>query len=439
VAQDHETLHLAGSRGGWAARHHLDGPLWVVGALSLILALVRVFFLVWRRSPLDFDIYMMGGSHFFGGHLYTVRYPSPGLGFTYPPFSALAFSPLTLVPRQVAQYLWALANLACLGGLLALSLRAVRPALSGRELVQWSLVLITPAIWLDPVKLTFSYGQINIVLVALVLADLTGRVRMGDKVLPQGVLTGLAAAAKLTPLVFVPFLFLVRRARSALIALATFVAVALVVAALGPSTSWEYWTRYAFDAGRVGSNSYISNQSLSGVLERFHHGVVAHSVYYGLDLVLVVAGLALAVWAYRRSSPLLGVLVCATVGMVVSPITWVHHMVWIIPILLWLCLAEDRPTGGRIWAAAAALLFWIAPIWSLPYGGSGQELREHGWQLILGSSYFFAMLLFLSGVAAMLLVRSLRPSLEAPRARLSAVPVAVGGATGVSLHDPPRL
>jgi hypothetical protein len=114
-------------------------------------------------------------------------------------------------------------------------------------------------------------------------------------------------------------------------------------------------------------------------------------------------------------------------------------MVRIIPILLWLCLAEDRPTGGRIWAAAAALLFWIAPIWSLPYGGSGQELHEHGWQLILGSSYFFAMLLFLSGVAAMLLVRSLRPSLEAPRARLSAVPVAVGGATGVSLHDPPRL
>jgi alpha-1,2-mannosyltransferase len=413
--------------------------LWVLGTLSLILAVVRVFFLVWHRSPLDFDIYMMGGSHFFGGHLYTVRYPSPQLGFTYPPFSALAFSPFTLVPRQPAQYLWALANLAFLGGLLALSLRAVRPALSGRELAQWSLVLMTPAIWLDPVKLTFSYGQINIVLVALVLADLTSRVRLGDKVLPQGVLTGLAAAAKLTPLIFVPFLFLVRRARSAAVALATFVAVALVVAALGPSTSWEYWTRYAFDAGRVGSNSYISNQSLSGVLERFHHGVVAHSVYYGLDLVLAVAGMALAVWAYRRSSQLLGVLVCATVGMVVSPITWVHHMVWIIPVLLWLSLAEDRPSGGRIWAAGAALLFWTAPIWSLPYGGSGQELREHGWQLVLGSSYFLAMLLFLFGVAAMLLVRSLRPSLATPRTRIAAVPAAVSGAAGVSLHDPPGL
>jgi alpha-1,2-mannosyltransferase len=437
VAQDHETLPLAGFRGASGGRRHLDGLLWVGGALSLILAVVRVFFLVWRRSPLDFDIYMMGGSHFFGGHLYTVRYPSPQLGFTYPPFSALAFSPLTLAPRQLGQYLWALANLAFLGGLLALSLRAVRPRLSRRELAQWSLVLMTPAIWLDPVKLTFSYGQINIVLVALVLADLTVRVRLGDKVLPQGVLTGLAAAAKLTPLVFVPFLFLVRRARSAAVALATFVAVALVVAALGPSTSWQYWTRYAFDAGRVGSNSYISNQSLSGVLERFHHGAVAHSVYYGLDFVLFVTGMAMAVWAYRRSSQLLGILVCATVGMVVSPITWVHHMVWVVPVLLWLSLADDRPKGGRIWAGGAALLFWTAPIWSLPHGGSGQELREHGWQLVLGNSYFFAMLAFLLGVAAMLLRRSLRPPLEVPRTRLPAsLTAGVSGTATVSLHDP---
>ena len=180
-------------------------------------------------------------------------------------------------------------------------------------------------------------------------------------------------------------------------ALATFIAVVLVVAALGPSTSWAYRTKYAFDAGRVGSNSYISNQNLSGALERFHHGVVAHSLYYGIDLVLAVAGLALAVWAYRQSSHLLGILVCATVGMVVSPITWVHHMVWAVPILIWLCLADDRPRGGWVWAGAGGLLLWEAPIWSLPYGGSGQELHEHGWQLVVGSSYFFAMVVFLVG------------------------------------------
>ena len=435
VAQDHQTLHAAGSRVTSGSRRQLEWLLWLVGAVSTSLAAVRVFFLVWHRSPLDFDIYMMGGSHFFGGHLYQVQYPSPQLGFTYPPFSALAFSPLTLVPRQSAQYLWAAANLAVLAGLLAASTAGARPTMSSRRIVQWSLVLMTPAIWLDPVKLTFSYGQVNIVLVALILVDLTGPVRLGGRVLPQGVLTGLAAAAKLTPLIFVPFLFLVRRGRVAAVALATFIAVVLVVAALGPSTSWAYWTKYAFDAGRVGSNSYISNQNLSGALERFHHGVVAHSLYYGIDLILAVAGLALAVWAYRQSSHLLGILVCATVGMVVSPITWVHHMVWAVPILIWLCLADDRPRGGWVWAGAGALLLWEAPIWSLPYGGSGQELHEHGWQLVVGSSYFFAMVVFLVGVAVMLSLRSrnprLSPSLGGSGPLELAVPVAGGRAAGV--------
>lgn len=399
-----QTLQLRVSRGIASRQRALDRALWVLGGVSAGLAALRVLLEV-HRSPLDFDIYMMGGAHFFGGHLYSIRYPSPQLGFTYPPFSALAFSPLTLVPRQPAQYFWALVNLAALAALVAVSLRAVRPGLSRRELAQWSLVLMTPAIWLDPVGLTFAYGQINLILAVAVLADLTGSVRLGGKVLPQGLLTGLAAAAKLTPLIFVPFLLLVHRVRVAVTAVAAFVGVAVVVAVLGPSTSWEYWTRYAFDAGRVGSNSYISNQSLSGALERLHHRTVAHSVYYGIDLVLLVAGLGLAVWAYRRSSPLLGVLVCATVGMVVSPITWIHHMVWAVPVLAWLCLAHDRPRGGRLWALAGAILFWIAPVWTLPHGGSGQELGEHGWQLVVGNSYFLAMLLFLVGVAVMLLVR----------------------------------
>jgi alpha-1,2-mannosyltransferase len=409
--------------------------LWLVAAVSAGLAAVRVFLLVWHRSPLDFDIYMMGGSHFFGGHLYDVRYTSPQLGFTYPPFSALAFSPLTLLPRQLAQYLWAGANLALLAGLVAVSLRAARPALSGRRLIQWSLILLSPAIWLDPVKLTFSYGQVNIILVTLILTDLTGRVRLGDKVIPQGVLTGLAAAAKLTPLIFVPFLFLVRQGKAATATLVTFIGVGGVVALLGPSTSWTYWTRDAFDTGRVGANSYISNQNLSGSLERFHHSTVPHPVYYGIDLILAVGGMALAVWAYRQSSRLLGILVCATVGMVVSPITWAHHMVWVVPVLIWLCLAEDRPRGGRIWAAAAALLFWRAPIWSLPYGGSGQELHERGWQLVVGSSYFLAMIVFLLGVALMLLLRSrhTQSSTEPARPLDLAVSGAAGGRASLSL------
>jgi hypothetical protein len=90
--------------------------------------------------------------------------------------------------------------------------------------------------------------------------------------------------------------------------------------------------------------------------------------------------------------------------MVVSPITWAHHMVWVVPIILWLALAHDRPVGGWIWAIGAAVLFWSAPIWSVPYG-SGRELSAHGWQILLGNSFFVAMMVFQIGVAAMLASR----------------------------------
>jgi len=79
-------------------------------------------------------------------------------------------------------------------------------------------------------------------------------------------------------------------------------------------------------------------------------------------------------------------------------------MVWVIPITLWLALAHDRPVGGRIWATGAAVLFWQAPIWSVSYG-SGRELSAHGWQILLGNSFFVAMMVFQIGVAVMLAFR----------------------------------
>jgi alpha-1,2-mannosyltransferase len=130
--------------------------------------------------------------------------------------------------------------------------------------------------------------------------------------------------------------------------------------------------------------------------------------------VVLVAGVALAGWASRQSSNLLGVLVCATTGLLVSPITWAHHMVWVVPVLAWLVWAPDRPAGGRWWAAATAGLFWWAPIWMVP-NGAQVALGEHGWQLLWGNSFFAAMVVFMVGVAAMLTVRRRSSRASAPR------------------------
>ena len=376
--------------------------LWAAGAVSAAIALAGALSLAVGRLQLDMAVYLMGGRHLVDGRLYLVGLPNaPHLPFTYPPFAALAFAPVAVLPEHVAQVVWSLVNVAALFALLLLSVRATRPGLARHRLVLWALLLMAPASWIEPVRLTLSFGQVNIVLAAMVLGDLTGHLRVGGRTLPRGVLLGLAAAVKLVPLVFVPYLFVTRQTRAAWVALVTFAVCSVGTALTDPSVSWSYWTKYATDAKRVGGVYYISNQSLRAVADRLDHHVVSTGLVTLAAGLVVVAGIALAGWAFRTSSNLLGVLVCAATGLVASPITWAHHLVWAVPVLIWLAWAPDRPVGGRVWAVAGAALFWWAPIWTVPNGGD-VELDEHGWQLLAGNSFFLATVVFLVGVALML-------------------------------------
>jgi alpha-1,2-mannosyltransferase len=379
-----------------------DKALWIAGLASAVVASIGALRLAIHPLQLDLAVYLLGGRHLVDGQLYLVALPRPPhLPFTYPPFAALLFAPLSVLSQGPAQVIWAVVNLGALFALVALSLRAAVPTLDRHRLVQWSLVLMEPAYVMEPVRLTFSFGQVNIVLAAMVLADLTLHLRIGGRRLPRGVLVGIAAAVKLVPLVFVPYLFLTRQTRAAWVALGTFAGCSLLAAATDPRVSWSYWTKYAFDAQRVGGVFYISNQSLRGTVDRLDHRVVSTGLITGAALVVVIVGVALAAWAFRSSSPFLGVLVCAATGLLASPITWAHHLVWVVPILVWVACAPDRPPGGRYWAVAGAALFYWAPIWRVP-SGTEQELSEHGWQLLEGNSFFFAIVLFMAGVAVML-------------------------------------
>jgi alpha-1,2-mannosyltransferase len=377
---------------------------WLLGAVSAAVALVGGVTQATHRQ-LDIAVYLMGAHHLVDGRLYLASLqPAPHLPFTYPPFAALVFVPLTLLGLEAARVLWSVVNVAALFALLWLSIRAAWAGLAPARRSLVALVLMAPAYWIEPVHLTFAFGQVNIVLAALVLADLTGTVGLGGPTVPRGILVGVAAAIKLVPLVFVPYLFLTRQTRAAWFSLGTFVACSAVSAAFDPRVAWSYWTRYAFDAKRVGGVFYISNQSLRAVADRLDHRVVSTAAVTLASGVVLVAGLLLAAWAYRSSSPLLGILVCATTGLLVSPITWAHHLVWVVPVLAWLIWAEDRPAFGRIWAVAGAALFWWAPIWNVP-DVPEQELAEHGWQLVAGNSFFLAMVVFMVGITVLLAVR----------------------------------
>jgi alpha-1,2-mannosyltransferase len=353
----------------------------IVAGLSLYFA---------SRYQDDFRVYLAGAHNLADGALYSSW--TRGDLFTYPPFAAVVFVPLETIPSPItAQIVWALLNDAALTALIACSIRAVRPDLPTRTRWLWGSGLAAPAFFLDPVLLSFRHGQVNVLLATLVMWDLAGSRRLGAATVPRGVMTGVAAAIKLTPLIFLPYLVLTRRPRAAWNCAAAFALCEGIAFALTPSSSAAYWTSYVFDYSRVGG--YLR---LAGLLATTNQNLMG------------AAGLLLAALVHRRCSAFLGIVVCATTGLIISPVTWTHHMVWTLPAIIWLAAAPERPRWGPAMAAVTAVLFWAAPIWWVPSGINGdlRALHEKSWQLVAGNSFFLWMVLFLAAIAASALWRT---------------------------------
>jgi alpha-1,2-mannosyltransferase len=384
----------------------------VLSAISALSAVGLAIYLSRRSYQVDIDVYLMGGKHSLLGDLYAVQFGRPFLRFTYPPFAALVFWPMAKVLSLMsAQTVWAIVNVGTLFALIVTSIRLLRPDLDRALVAKWSLAALLPALLLNPVFLTVGLGQVNLILCLGVLWDLAGPRRIGRFTIPQGVVTGIAAAIKLTPLIFIPYLVLTGRRRAAISGSITFAACSVLGFALAPQVSWAYWTRIAFQTGRAGALFQVSDQNLLSSQSRFDHAALSASTLWPLLILIGVAGLVVAAAAHRWSSPFLGLLVCATTGLLISPITWTHHLVWVLPLICWLMLAHDRPRHGAWWAGGVAMISWMAPIWWVPTSwwptAHPVELTERGWQLIAGNSFFLGMMIFL--IATAIIVWRRRP------------------------------
>jgi alpha-1,2-mannosyltransferase len=372
----------------------LLGVMSVAGAISLFIAPAT-------GRQVDFDVYRMGAAHVLGQHLYDVYLAHLNLHFTYPPFAALLFWPFTWISVNVGQLCWAVVNLLALVALTATSIRAVRPQWSQQRIWATSLLVLFPVLRLNPDVVTLDYGQVNILIAVLVLLDLTFVTRLRSHTLPRGVLLGIVAAVKLTPLIFIPLLLLTRQFRAAGTAAGTFLLCSLAAFAVAPHSSWIFWSKKVFE--RAPSLIYISDQNLHSALQRMIGAAPSPILLGFLTLLFAVGGLAVAAWAYRSSSPLLAILLCATTGLIISPVSWSHHYVWIVPVLAWLALGTDRPRGGRWWALGVAALFWAAPIWWVPNPGYGGPLV-----ILAGNSFFLAAVAFLLLAGVLLWSRRVR-------------------------------
>ncbi|MGF0173797.1 glycosyltransferase 87 family protein [Streptomyces sp. Marseille-Q5077] len=286
-----------------------------------------------------------------GGRLYDYRVPGTVYGFTYPPFAAVVMLPMALVGLHVAIALALLLNLAAL----AFSLRVLagrswrRHGWYGCALVACGLALF------EPLRDTFSFGQVNILLLALVLLDCrllaTGRERWA------GVGIGLAAAIKLTPAAFIGLLLVARRWRAAAVATAVAAAATALAAWVAPDASRFYWTHAMWDTTRVGRLDYVSNQSLQGILARLD--VPSREVW--AVVVLVVLGVwvartrrAVVAGDWTAAFALTGLTAC-----LVSPITWVHHLVWLLPSFAVLVRAGHLRIAGALYAVLCTSVVWL--------------------------------------------------------------------------------
>jgi alpha-1,2-mannosyltransferase len=375
---------------GWIVTHHVAKPPW------------HHFF--------DLRVYHGAVDWWLAGQpLYSFLLPRTRYGFTYPPFAAVVMTPLAAVSEPVAGVLSTVASAVVLG---VTTWWLVAPVARRAGWSPWYAVGIAlPVIVVsDPVRETIGFGQVNLFIVALVVADVVA-LRRGGRWAGLGI--GLAAAVKLTPAVFVLYLLLTRRWRAAGVAVGAFVAATAVAVAVAPRTSLQFWTQTVWETARVGRLDKTSNQSLLGMLARLADpGVPSRLLWAVLAGGVLIVAMRRAVRAYRQGDELVGITLTGLAGCLVSPISWTHHLYWVVPAAVVLVdvaagarLSDTTPwwvrARGRVVARSAAaavwamiVVFWSGLIWYVE-PANGVHHRQDLWGLLGEDTYGLLMIALL--------------------------------------------
>jgi len=373
------------------ALQRLVASSWAPWALLAVTGVLHVLATLAGSDPflmVDLAVYVDGARHLTDGTLYDFFSEPLHLPFTYPPFSAMIFLPLTWLPWTLLRILWQIASFGAIGlmaySTLRLLGRAGPRAPHPLEQVPGIVVTITAlGLWLEPVRTTFNYGQINLFLAALLLAG-----AVAGKEWMAGFSVGIAAGVKLTPAITGLYYLLQRRWSAVIWSVVFFAATIAVALVVLPDETVRYFTELIFDPGRTGPVWSAINQSLRGAIAR-----LAGQDLTSLWLVAAVAAGLLGLWvawvclkADDRAAAFLAV---QFTGLLISPISWSHHWVWVLPLLLW-CLfgPRQRLTAVRVLAVAwlVATCSYVVSI-LISFQFIDQPASRPGWQSGLGVIY----------------------------------------------------
>ncbi len=377
----------------------------VAWRLFQLLTLAAVAWAGWRllghvTYRIDIDVYRMGGRAWLDGKpLYAdgamfETQVGLELPFTYPPLAAVAFAPFALFPLSVASALITVTTFVLLiaSTVIVLTRINIWPTSSVTTEPAWlrrcwlAAALVAPAaVYLEPIRANFDFGQINVVLMTLVIADCVPR----RTPWPRGILLGVAIALKLTPAVFLLYFLLRRDTRALIVTAASAVAATLVGFAFAWRDSWEYWTATVRNTDRIGTATLNTNQNIAGALARLGLGEGERFVLW---TVACFAVLGLTIWAARRvlraGEPVLALICVAMFGLVVSPVSWSHHWVWALPTVVVCSVLAWRHRNvalGVVTAAGVALMVWT-PITLMP---EHHETTASLWRQLVGGSYLW--------------------------------------------------
>jgi alpha-1,2-mannosyltransferase len=321
----------------------------------------------------DFHVYMLGGAALDRPEtLYSFAYSAQSqeqpLPFVYPPFAAILFRPLTVLPVEVAGLLWQFAMLVAMYAIVRISQRMVGGG-SQRSAMLWT----AGAIWLEPVRIAVNLGQLGVFLTLAVLYAAYSK-----RWWISGLLVGLAAGVKLTPAISGLYFVGVRRWGTAVFSAVVFFAtVGLSYVVVGDQVR-NYFTRVMGDTS-INPIAVSFNQSWRGGISR----ILGHDAGEGplvLAAIAVTAVLAALAWRALGTGPdgrdnLGSLLVVELFGLLVSPISWVHHWIWVVPLIIWLLRGPWRAMrGARVlgwgWSVLMVVsipsaLATLTPLWQI--------------------------------------------------------------------------
>jgi alpha-1,2-mannosyltransferase len=358
----------------------------VVAAIVLVGVATAVAYAIYTRygphhSQYDLKIYYNATSFWISGNsLYDYWQPDPvngTLGFTYPTAAALLMVPMHAFGLSTVVAINFLGILAAGFGCMWLWLRNRLP-LGRLQLLTAILLLTAAAFCFQPFAQTVAFGQINLYLALLVTVDVLVLANRGSRW--TGVLVGISMAVKLTPGIFLVYFLLRKDWRSVVVAGCSCAGVTLLSAVVAPGQTWLYFTKLLWQSDRVGLVDNTTNQSINGLLARLSPDGIPNTLTWALlSLVAVLAALPRIRAAIVAGNTLTALVLTGLLGLLVSPVTWIHHAVWFVPAFYLLAefLWHSRPSvftgvprlafpsraAGRTWLLALLLVAVGAWIW----------------------------------------------------------------------------